>query len=360
LSTTPRLDVSLPGGNAELMSASPGELRVRIRADADGEHFQWFCFRVLSEAPVRVVIDNARYASYAEGWFGYAALTQTAAGPWTHAVTRYRESELVFEHPGGSAARTYALFAPYDPDRRAALLERAAAHAVVDRVARSVEGRPIHRVRLGTGVPVWILCRQHAGESMSEWWAEGLVERLADDADPVSRRLLQRACVHVVPCLNPDGAAHGFLRTNAAGVNLHACWAAPDAARSPEVAGVRAAMELSGCVLALDVHGDELEAAPFLIGTEGVPGWNASSARSLRTLRHAYAQVAPEVSTQALVPADERDEATLRLCADWVAHRFGCLAATLELPFKGPAGHPERAKALGAAAVDALVAALDA
>ena len=33
---------------------------------------------------------------------------------------------------------------------------------------------------------VWIIARQHPGESMAEWFVEGLLERLIDEADPVT------------------------------------------------------------------------------------------------------------------------------------------------------------------------------
>ena len=36
------------------------------------------------------------------------------------------------------------------------------------------------------------LARQHPGETMAEWFVEGLLERLLDNADPVARKV--RAC----------------------------------------------------------------------------------------------------------------------------------------------------------------------
>ena len=45
---------------------------------------------------------------------------------------------------------------------------------------------------------VWVLARQHPGESMAEWFTEGLLRRLLDGADPTSRRLLCDAVFYVV------------------------------------------------------------------------------------------------------------------------------------------------------------------
>ena len=56
----------------------------------------------------------------------------------------------------------------------------------------------------------------------------------------------------------------------------------------------------------------------------------------------------------------------MTLCSNWVAEEFGCLALTLEMPFKENADHPDatfgwspdRTKAFGAAHLDAMAAVL--
>ena len=82
---------------------------------------------------------------------------------------------------------------------------------------------------------IWIICRQHPGESMAEWWAEGFLRRLTDMDDPVARSLLDQAELYVIPNMNPDGSWRGHLRVNAAGANLNRCWAHPTLQESPEV-----------------------------------------------------------------------------------------------------------------------------
>src|SRR3712207_9122153 len=82
--------------------------------------------------------------------------------------------------------------------------------------------------RLGDAPPqIWLSARQHPGETMAEWWMEGALERLLDEADPVARRLLGKATFHVVPNMNPDGSRRGHLRTNAVGTNLNREWHDP-------------------------------------------------------------------------------------------------------------------------------------
>ena len=45
---------------------------------------------------------------------------------------------------------------------------------------------------------MWVIARQHPGESMAEWFTEGMLHRLLDRHDPVSRKVLAQAVFYVV------------------------------------------------------------------------------------------------------------------------------------------------------------------
>lgn len=69
-------------------------------------------------------------------------------------------------------------------------------------------------------VVIWVICRQHPGEPMAEWFAEGLLERLTHpsaDKDTEVQQLLQQAVLYVVPNMNPDGSVRWVLSCAAAG-----------------------------------------------------------------------------------------------------------------------------------------------
>ncbi|MCQ6508072.1 M14 family zinc carboxypeptidase, partial [Vibrio parahaemolyticus] len=76
---------------------------------------------------------------------------------------------------------------------------------------------------------------QHPGETMAEWFMEGMIQRLLDENDKVARALLEKAVLYVVPNMNPDGVIRGHLRTNAVGVNLNSEWQKPSMEKIPEV-----------------------------------------------------------------------------------------------------------------------------
>ena len=58
---------------------------------------------------------------------------------------------------------------------------------------------------------MWVIARQHPGESMAEWFMEGFLEELTDVHNAFSARALRHAVFYVVPNINPDGSVRGPL-----------------------------------------------------------------------------------------------------------------------------------------------------
>ena len=197
---------------------------------------------------------------------------------------------------------------------------------------------------------------------MAEWWMEGALERLVDASDPVARLLRQRATFNIVPNMNPDGSCRGHLRTNAAGANLNREWAAPTAERSPEVLCVLTAMQATGCDFAMDVHGDEAIPQVFIAGFEGIPSMTNRQSALLGDYKTRLERLSPDFQTRVGYPPAAAGKANLTMSTNAVAERFGCLAMTLEMPFKdnddlpdANAGwSPGRSKALGRDCLAAL------
>jgi murein tripeptide amidase MpaA len=190
-------------------------------------------------------------------------------------------------------------------------------------------------------LPVWLIARQHPGETMAGWFAEGLLRRLFERSDPVARACRERAVFYVVPNMNPDGAARGNLRTNAAGVDLNRQWEAPDAALAPEVLHVRARMIETGVTAFLDVHGDEALPYVFLDAPEELPGFDLAAAARLDAFRRNLRTASPDFQTARGYGKGGSTRVNLSIASKWVGHRFGALSATLELPFKDNADAPE-------------------
>lgn len=352
------------GGAIEVVDASrPADVQLRLRADNAADFRQWFHFRVQGARGTALTLRilNAGQATYAEGWRGYRMCASYDRAHWFRIDTAYDGAVLTARITPERDSLYVAYFAPYGWDRHLDLLARAeAAGARVRRLGASVEGRDLDVVEAGDEAarhPVWIIARQHPGETMAEWWAEGFLERLLDATDPVGRRLRALGRLHVVPNMNPDGSVRGNLRTNAAGANLNREWTAPDAARSPEVLCVREALHETGCALFLDVHGDEALPYVFYAGCEMLPGFTPEQAAAQRRFSDDTLAASPDFQDRVGYDPGKYSQDALKLASKYVGNRYGCVSLTLEMPFKDNANlpdaaqgwSPERSRALGAA-----------
>ena len=350
----------------------PAAIRLRLRQDNAADFHQWFHFRLMGAAgtAVRMVFENAATAAYPDGWRDYRCVASYDRQHWFRiATTRYENGELIVEHTPERDSVYYAYFEPYSHERHLDMIARAAMSpsARVRRLGSTVDGRDLDLVVVGDDqpgrAPIWIIARQHPGETMAEWFVEGLLDRLLDGADPVARTLREQALLYIVPNMNPDGAVRGNLRTNAAGRNLNREWREPDPLASPEVFLVRAEMERTGCALFLDIHGDESLPYVFFSTAEEVPGFTTEAAAAQARFVDTLLAVSPDFQTEEGYKPGRFGEELLTLASKWVADHFGCVSLTLEMPFKDNAILPDehvgwngaRSKRLGAAMLNPIL-----
>lgn len=395
---------------------------VRIRPDPytaleDARHSQHFSFRATlnPDAPemrgrfrgrtrirARYALENAGAASYADAFAGYAAFATTGRTPFDPAAwgrkgdTAYDGKRLTWthDHEVGEPSAYFAYFPPYSQERHLALVEKCAAAegVTVASLGQTLDGRELDVVTVGTGSRTcWVIHRQHPGESMAEFYAEGLLTRLLgldDKWDKVAEKARELYTFHIVSNINPDGSCRGYLRTNAAGQNLNREWcpspapaaddgaegaaadpyAAPTLARSPEVHHLLQRMDATGCDAFLDVHGDEELPFNFLAGSEGTSVWSPRLEGLHGAFLAAYARANGDMQAAVSYEPDAPGAGMSHVCSNQIAERFDCFAATLEMPFKELWGDattagegvpqtgwgPARATQLGASVLDAL------
>lgn len=309
---------------------------LRIRADSNAPFYQWFYFRAEGVAGEErwLRISNAAGASYPAAWPRYRVLTSADHVAWQRLPTCYHDGVLSFIHTDAPAVAYYAFFVPYPEARRRALLTVATGTPGVERrsIGRSVQDRSLDMLVFGEetgGQRIWVIARQHAGEPMAEWAAEGLVRRLLDPDDEVANELKEKATISVIPNVNPDGSALGNLRANAAGVDLNRSWSRP-AHNNPEVEAIKQALEHDGVDYFIDLHGDETR--PYLwIVPPGVQ-LDATTARQVLHFELELARLHPELQPPP-VGVEGVDAAEAGMAVNFVATTYGCPAWTPELPF---------------------------
>lgn len=339
-------------GNIRVLRAdSPRDIDLEIRTDAGGEHLQWFHYRVTGARgqDLTMRLGNAKSTSYPTGWVNYRAfcgeVDDQGTLRWTRVPTDFDGGALIIQHTPRTDCAHYAYFEPYSDAQQQLALARWAAHpqVTVKVLGQTLDGADMELVSVGdvdSGRPVvWAIGRQHPGETMAQWWMQGFLDRLLSD-DPLAVALREQLVFQVVPNMNPDGSRRGHLRTNACGANLNREWHAPTVTRSPEVLYVLQEMDRTGVQLCLDVHGDEALPVVFLDGAEGTPGWTDALLALQDRFKQAYLDATDDFQVERGYPLPAPGQANLTMCTNQVSQRFGCLALTLEQPFKELEGRP--------------------
>jgi murein tripeptide amidase MpaA len=315
---------------------------LEIKKDTQSDYFQWFYFRMQDAKgyPCRLIIQNAGLAAYPTGWEKYQVRASYDRVTWFQVPTQFNGKELIFELMPKYNSVYFAYFAPFSYEQHLDMLHTAqlSDRCILTSVGQTAEGRDIDMLIVGEPAPekmkCWIIARQHPGEPMAEWFAQGVIGKLLDSDDAVSEKLLSKAVFYIIPNANIDGSIHGNLRTNALGINLNREWANPSREKSPEVFYIKKAMLEIGVDFNLDVHGDETIPYVFISGIEGIPSYDSRMHYLNNLFVDAWKKINPDFQTENGYPKDEPGKANLNLCAKQIAEHFKCLSLTLEMPFK--------------------------
>ncbi len=367
-----RISANFDGGNIEVINHSDHKnIELNIRKDTNADYFQWFYFRLQDAEgyPCKLSINNANKVSYPEGWENYKVRASYDRVTWFQIPTSYNGEKLTFEILPKFNSIYFAYFAPFSYEQHLDLVHSAqlSERCVLTSLGQTVEGREIDLLIAGepneNKKKIWIIARQHPGESMAEWFMSGFISRLLDSDDPASLLLLEQAVFYLVPNINIDGSIHGNLRANALGVNLNREWANPDIDKSPEVYFVKEKMKEIGVDLNLDIHGDEGLPYVFTSGIEGIPSFDKKLNDLTDLFTQSWLQISPDFQDKEGYGKNEPGKANLNICSKNIGEEFKCLSQTIEMPFKENANLPdsrfgwsaERSEKLGESIINALL-----
>ncbi|KPY25383.1 Peptidase M14, carboxypeptidase A [Pseudomonas coronafaciens pv. porri] len=345
------ISADFDSGNIQVLDASdPTRIRLAIRPDTQSAHFQWFHFKVDGLAIGETYgfsLSNASESTFNRAWTGYNAVASYDHQNWFRVPSGFDGKALDFSLAAEQQHVWFAYFEPYSRERHQRLILQAQEQAGMQLLAtgKSVEGRDLQLLRKGDGAEgkrnIWIIAQQHPGEHMAEWFMEGVIERLQQRDDAALQHLLNHADLYLIPNMNPDGAFHGHLRTNANGKDLNRAWQDSTEKQSPEVFFARQQMEKYGVDMFLDVHGDEEIPYVFTAACEGNPGYNPHQQQLEEHFRRQLCEVTVDFQTVHGYPRSAKGQANLNLAANAVGERYKCLALTLEMPFKDHDNAPD-------------------
>ncbi|MES2758218.1 MAG: M14-type cytosolic carboxypeptidase [Pseudomonadota bacterium] len=369
-----KISSQFDAGAIDIVSAtSAGAIDLNIRKDSHADITQWFYFRLQGAQGEACTIRflNAGQSAYPDGWNDYQAMASYDRVNWFRVPTSFDGQVMTISHTPGMDSVYYAYFEPYSWERHLELLDRAqmSVHVRMEDLGSTVEGRDMNVLVIGdpaAAKKVWVIARQHPGETMAEWLVEGMLDALLDPSDAFGRQLLKEAVFYVVPNMNPDGSVRGNLRTNAAGANLNREWNTPTMERSPEVFLVKQKMKETGCDLFLDVHGDEGLPYVFVAGSSALPTYTPEQAAHEKQFAEDFKVASPDFQTEHGYGESPYTPEVLTMGSPHITHAFGCLSLTLELPFKDNANDPDpetgwdgaRSARLGAAVLQPILRAI--
>ena len=340
------------------------QIDLKIRKDSSSDFAQWFFFRLqgVRQQACTLRFLNIAQTAYPDSWQDYRVVASYDLQNWFRVDTSCDGQVMTVQHTPAQDSIYYAYFEPYSWQRHQETVARFAQLPGVslENLGTTLDGREMDLLVLGNPAAerkIWVIARQHPGESMAEWFVEGMLDALLDRSNPLGRCLLEHAQFYVVPNMNPDGSVRGNLRTNASGANLNREWMTPSLASSPEVLVVKNKMHATGCDMFFDVHGDEALPYNFVAGNEMLADFSPAMAKQQQDFIDQYKLASPDFQDKFGYAASKYNADMLKLASKYVGHHFKCLALTLEMPFKDNANLPDpvhgwdgaRSRQLGAA-----------
>jgi murein tripeptide amidase MpaA len=326
-------------------TTDPQNVRLEIRGDKNRpDFFQWFNFKLKGDIGTHysLTIENAKKVKYNE-WNKYEPYQVYASydgDNWFNVDTVYNEKtgHLTMDLTLKQADVQCAFFPPYDYGRHIQLIEKAKniSNCTVTSLGQTNHGRDITLLTFGMPAEhkkeIWLIARQHPGEPQAEWYAEGLIEYLAQEHPSIFEHYTFR----VVPNMNPDGTFDGNLRTNGHGVDLNRMWQSPSMQDSPEVYLVFEAMKKIGVDLFVDLHSDEIIPKPFLDKAHVYcPKIHKKLEVREQQFMDLYIQLNRHMQNELNYgEADRAVPENMTFAAIAIGHYFHCPAFTLEMPTK--------------------------
>ena len=337
------VNTKFDGGSIEVVNVDdPRNLHFKIRRDTNSHFAQWFYFQLnnVIGQELKVKFTGLKDTAYPDGWKNYNVCMSYDNQNWVRLDAEFDGTDVMtFELQPEVNSVYFAYFEPYSYHRHLELIGEANLSDIVHHeiLGQTREGRNMDLLIVGNVSAkhkVWVIARQHPGETMAEWFMEGFIHKLIDEQDSTSMTLLEDCVFYLVPNMNPDGGYNGNLRVKTAGANLNREWMTPSLDKSPEVYYVREKMLKTGVDMFFDIHGDEAIPYIFTAGCQENPSFSTKQAELADKFKRYYELVNPDYQTVVGYEPGHFSAESATVGTNWVGNQFDCLAFTLEMPFK--------------------------
>jgi len=274
---------------------SYGNIHFSLPANPGGKERLWFYFKVSSPTPVRpkFIIENP-FKAHQHNWDIVRPVFSTDRKNWVRTTdTEFSRddsmlSKLIdkingnkrpvfrFRSPITSKELWVAYSYPYTSVNLEHYLEtiRPDKRVQISNIGQSEQGRPITLVKIEQHnttastlrKDIWVVCREHPGETPASYVLEGFINELLNGED--GKRLLSRYRFNIVPMINIDGVTNGYYYRNVKGIDVAQDW---ETFRSAEVRALHQAMrkglESGNVALVLNLHSANEPKTHFFLKT---------------------------------------------------------------------------------------------
>ncbi|MBE7684890.1 hypothetical protein F7647_02295 [Tenacibaculum piscium] len=370
-----QITTNFDAGNITVVSQQENTTQLKIRKDTNSHFFQWFNFKITDAIVGKTYnfcIENASESAFADGWEDYKTTASYDAKNWFRLQnTEYKNGKLYFSITPTQTEVDFAYFTPFTYQQHLNLVATATKSPLCTTtiLGETINKKPIELLQFGTPSAdkknIWIIARQHPGESMAEWFIKGIVDRFVTkniSEDTTIEKLVETCCFYIIPNMNIDGSIAGNLRVNTLGINYNRVWENPNKATEPEVYYCKQKMQETGVDFLLDVHGDEAIPYNFVTSLQGIPSITDKILSEEIRFKKEWMSVNPEFQDVYKYENSAPNEANLAVCSNQIGELFKTLSFTLEMPFKDNNDLPdaekewsgERSEVLGASFLTAL------
>lgn len=223
-----------------------GAIGFRISEEPGGDERLWFYFKIQfdgKEQPEFVVENSEEAHQRGRRWKITKPIFSVDGKNWIRAgktiypilprLTKWFAKPVFrFKAPLSADTLWVAYFHPYTNEQLGLFLKNIQRFPEVNvsSIGKTAESRDILKVdisrarlhRKSEDRIIWVMCREHPGETPASFVCEGLIQALLEH--PAGRRLRQSYSFSIIPIVNVDGVARGYYYHNAKGINLALDW----------------------------------------------------------------------------------------------------------------------------------------
>ena len=220
----------------------------------------WFYFKSndVQRKAMTYTIQNINV--FGNDWKGFDVCYSYDNKNWKRIKTSFskKNKTLTWKHTSTKKNVYFAYYPPYTTVMKQKMMMKYKNKKGAK--AKTLGKSKVDALILGNGpLKIFIVARQHPGESIGSWMIEGFLKEYFSD---VQRKVVEDVFTfYIIPMANPGGVKLGHWYTNKKGQNLNRSWRHN---KTSETNDIKRLMTEKKALLYLDLHGDEGASKHFI------------------------------------------------------------------------------------------------